>query len=76
MNLKEIRELVKFAKKQGILKLKLPDLEIELDPQGLAPRRTRTKKSDKDLQDKPQYSDMDALLWSVPDLDPLKERMG
>lgn len=76
MELKEIQALIKFVKKQGILKFKSGDLEIELSPDSIIRKRTKRELKEKPSELKPQYSEDQILMWSVPDLDPLKERVG
>ena len=72
MNFKELQKIVKFARKQGIIRLKMADCELELSQSAISPTKiTRTIKTDnKDVESKSQYSDEQILFWSTQPIDP------
>jgi len=53
----------------GLLKLKTGDFELELHPQALNMRPKRTGEPESEQPTKPQYSDMDILMWSAPGME-------
>lgn len=68
-DLKTLQKLAKLMQKEGILRIKHPDLEIELSP--LAIFKPSPKKVNQILnapleQSEPELTDMDRLLWSSP----------
>lgn len=64
MLIKDVEKLIKLAKKQGLTKLKVGDVEFEFDPGHIPSPRGRPKKDSKEEMI-PQYSEEDTLLWSV-----------
>lgn len=63
MTLKEFEQLVKLAKKAGILKLKMDGVEIEFDPESLH-KKPRNKSTPEVPQSSP-YTDEQTLMWST-----------
>ncbi len=64
----KLRQTVKFMRSNGILKLRNGDLELELSPQAIAMRPKRSGEPETEAPPKPEYTDMDILLWSAPGL--------
>lgn len=74
MDIKELRKLVKFARKQGILKLKMNGLEVELSQNAISPTNiTRSPKLEQTEPPQKQYTENDVLFWSTQNLDPIGE---
>lgn len=66
MNIKEFRQFLKEAKKQGVTEFKLGDLAVKFSPDVIqAPKSAQTEPIQENLA--PQYSDFDTLMWSVHD---------
>jgi len=64
MDFKEFQRLVKFAKKSGIVKLKLKDVEFEFSLQALD-KPSKISGNQLETITTPQFTEMDALMWSV-----------
>lgn len=68
---KNIRKIAKLMKKEHILSLKTPELEISFSDKILFHVEPRKRKNNKDEKEpsaedlKPQYTDMEALMWSA-----------
>lgn len=64
MTFKELQRIVKFAKKSGIVKLKLDGVELEFTHEALM---TRPRKATFDTQNelKPIYTPEQELMWSA-----------
>lgn len=71
MDIKELRLLIKFARKQGILKLKMNGLEVELCQSAISPTKiTRQTKPEEATPPPKEYTEEDMLFWSSQPLDP------
>jgi hypothetical protein len=79
LTLVELRKITKFARSQGILRLKTQDIEIEFSPDAIFPSKRRPTRLSQMLQTRPEggielpnppYTDEEILLWSSPALDP------
>jgi hypothetical protein len=70
MDIKELKKLTSYCRKQGILTLKTPEIEITLSPQALFPT-TKPNEDHSDPISEGQLSDEDMLFWSsagIPDV--------
>lgn len=67
MDTKQLKKLVSFARKNGVLRIKTADFEVELSPQALFPQRqSHNKASAKpDLIPTDSYSADEVLFWSA-----------
>lgn len=68
MDFKEFQRLVKFAKKSGIVKLKLDNVEFEFSLQALD-KHPKNSGAELETIKTPQFTEMDALMWSVAGVD-------
>lgn len=68
MTFKELQRIVKFAKKSGIVKLKVDGVELEFTHEALV---TRSRKPSKEAAFDPtaQYTDEQMLFWSTANAD-------
>lgn len=63
--LKNLKRIVRFLKKEGIVSFKNKEFELTLAPLSLDPPRTKkTKHTQEAPEDK--VSDLDVLFWSAP----------
>jgi hypothetical protein len=69
INTKNIKNLIKLMKKEGVLFLKLPEIELTLAPQAIS-NQTRKKVTEEDSVSTPQYTPEEIMMWSVPGLQP------
>jgi len=75
MTVKELRVLIKFARKQGILKLKMNGLEVELSQSAISPTKiTRQPKLVDNTPPPVKYTEEDMLFWSSQAIDPAGEQ--
>lgn len=71
-DLKKIKKLTAFMKKQGVLSLKLPDLELNLAPAAVFHKETNSlpQADESEANALPQFSEEEALFWSSPGIQP------
>lgn len=70
MDLRELQKMIKLAKKAGLSSLKVDGIELVFSPESLR----SDIKGDIDNTSTPDKEDpMKVLMWSVQDVDPLKE---
>lgn len=68
-DIKKLKKLTKFMQKEGLLSLKLPNIELHLSPTAVfhveqSPQAPNSPSEDK--PEPPQYTEEDALFWSSP----------
>ena len=66
-DLKELEKIIKFARKNGITRIKEGDVELEISTQALFPESQYKRKQLEavpDLEVQKPYSDEDMLYWS------------
>ena len=64
VDIKELKKLTEFCRKNGIISLKKGDFEINLSPTSLFPHKP-SKDDDKPLVEESQFTDEEELLWSA-----------
>lgn len=66
-DLKKIKKLTLFMKKEGLLELKHADIELKLSPHAFHGEQSKLT-SDPTLEETtPKYDSMSMALWSSPD---------
>lgn len=68
MTQKEILQIIKLCKKNGVQKFELGEIKLEFTIDAVSPRSKPTRTDVKDESLEPKYTDMDVLMWSVPSL--------
>lgn len=65
MDLKQIKEIVEYAKKAGVQELKIPDLEFKMAPFALMPEPKGKKNAESAHEPAPRkFTDEEMLTWS------------
>ena len=67
-SLKDLEKLIKIAQKNGVLTLKLGEIEIKLSEQ---PRPQKSRRNNTETNKEPEtetLSDEELLFWSVPNI--------
>lgn len=67
MTFKDFQKFVKFAKKQGVLKLKVEGMEIEFIHDAVMPQPSSRIQAVSMEDAKSQYTDEQMLFWSTHD---------
>lgn len=67
---KELRETVLFMRRNGVLKFKTMDFELEIDPNSIKLPVKRSNKKVDTSDEPPKLSEEDVLLWSAPGMMP------
>jgi hypothetical protein len=68
-DIKKMKKLVDFMRKQGVLCMKLDDLEIELSPSALFPEeklQAEPEQSDPNIPTAHELTLEEIALWSAP----------
>ncbi|MBK8455601.1 MAG: hypothetical protein IPL34_20185 [Thiofilum sp.] len=68
-DLKKLRKLVKFMQKEGVLVLKVREIEIQLSKSALfhvEHTKEPVETTATDLPDENQYTEEELLFWSAP----------
>ena len=67
-SLKDLEKLIKIAQKNGVLTIKLGEIEIKLSEQ---PRPQKSRRNNTETNKEPEtetLSDEELLFWSVPNI--------
>lgn len=67
MDYKELKQIIKLAQKSGIKHLKVDGVELSFTDEAITKKPRKQKDDSQGVELKQQYSEMDALLWSVQD---------
>jgi hypothetical protein len=62
--IKKLKKIVKFMRNEGVMAVKMGDLEINLAPHATHPKPTQTEEKQSKLEAEAPFSDQDALFWS------------
>lgn len=65
-DLKKLKKLVLFCRKNGVLSLKQGEIEISLSPAAMEPESVTPQTTEPDAPLKPEYAAEDMLFWSAP----------
>lgn len=67
--IRKLKKLTKFMKKEGITSLKTADIELSIDPKFMFPVEQSTSQPTTDeIKEEPTYTDEEILMWSAPGL--------
>lgn len=70
-DIKKLKKLVKFMQKEGVLNLKIPEIELQLAASAIQHPDTDvpdTATTEQPIQD--QYDPEEVLFWSAPGISP------
>jgi hypothetical protein len=69
-DLKKLRKLVKFMQKEGVLTLKMSEIELQLSQAAILPLETApdAPSPSADAPQDPEYTEEELLFWSSPGL--------
>ena len=69
-DIKKLKKLVDFMRKQGVLYTKLENIELELSPSALFPEENKQiPEENKETLTSPPMTDLELALWSAPSVD-------
>ncbi len=66
---KTIKKLIKLMQKEGVLKLKTQEIELELSPKAATPVLKTKLEVESPEPKSQQYSEEQILMWSAPGFD-------
>jgi hypothetical protein len=70
IDIKNLKKVIKLMRKEGVLELKTPEIEMKLTPDAIEPLARETpisQTTDSSNENEiPAYSDLDTLFWSSP----------
>lgn len=69
-DLKKLKKVTAFMRKQGILNYKTPELELSLAPAALITEPLSQAEPSQTEDLKPEFSPEEMLFWSAPGLHP------
>lgn len=73
-DLKKLRKTVRFMREHGLLKVKTPEMELELSPSAIFPESGKKPQADNapsEVETQDEFSEEDKLFWSSPASYPL-----
>lgn len=63
---KNIKKLIRAMRQEGVLRLKTPEIELELAPEAIQPKHVAQALETQETNAEPKYTEEDVLLWSSP----------
>jgi hypothetical protein len=72
VDIKELKKLTEFCRKNGIISLKKGDFEINLSPASLFPHKPRQEDNTDPITENP-YTDEQMMMWSSAGIAPESE---
>lgn len=77
MDKKQLKEIIKMMRTNGVIELKFEGIELKLSPESIFPKDKfePDQTSLKDIKTKRQYTDLEMMLWSSADTEtPIEDR--